>query len=52
MALTIAVHSYKGGSGKTSFAINLASAYASVGKSVCLLDVDLKAPSSFNYLLP
>ncbi|ABE52871.1 ParA family protein [Methanococcoides burtonii] len=52
MSLTIAVHSYKGGSGKTSFAINLASAYASVGKSVCLLDVDLKAPSSFNYLLP
>jgi len=52
MALTIAVHSYKGGSGKTSFAINLASAYASVGKSVCLLYVDLKAPSSFNYLLP
>lgn len=52
MALTIAVHSYKGGSGKTSFAINLASAYAAAGKSVCLLDVDLKAPSSFNYLLP
>jgi septum site-determining protein MinD len=52
MAFTIAIHSYKGGSGKTSFAINLASAYASVGKSVCLLDVDLKAPSSFNYLLP
>ena len=37
MGITIAVHSSKGGSGKTSFAINLAFAYVSEGKSVCLV---------------
>ncbi|MGM0771130.1 MAG: tyrosine-protein kinase family protein [Halobacteriota archaeon] len=52
MGITIAVHSSKGGSGKTSFAINLAFAYVSAGKSVCLIDADLKAPSLFNYMFP
>ncbi|WP_440952878.1 tyrosine-protein kinase family protein [Methanococcoides sp. FTZ1] len=52
MGITIAVHSSKGGSGKTSFAINLAFAYASAGKNVCLIDADLKAPSLFNYMFP
>ncbi|WP_135610649.1 AAA family ATPase [Methanococcoides sp. AM1] len=52
MGISIAVHSSKGGSGKTSFSINLAFAYASAGKSVCLLDADLKAPSLFNYMFP
>jgi septum site-determining protein MinD len=52
MGKSIAVHSSKGGSGKTSFSINLAFAYASTGKSVCLLDADLKAPSVFNYMFP
>lgn len=52
MGITIAVHSSKGGSGKTSFSINLAFAYVSAGKSVCLLDADLKAPSLFNYMFP
>ena len=52
MGITIAVHSPKGGSGKTSFAINLALAYVSAGKSVCLIDADLKAPSLFNYMFP
>ena len=52
MGITIAVHSSKGGSGKTSFAINLAFAYVSAGKNVCLIDADLKAPSLFNYMFP
>ncbi|SES76646.1 septum site-determining protein MinD [Methanococcoides vulcani] len=52
MGISIAVHSSKGGSGKTSFSINLAFAYTSAGKSVCLLDADFKAPSLFNYMFP
>jgi septum site-determining protein MinD len=44
MSITIAVHSCKGGTGKTSIAINLAGAYAASGKNVCLLDLDSKAP--------
>ena len=44
MTITIAVHSCKGGTGKTSIAINLAGAYAASGKNVCLLDLDSKAP--------
>ncbi len=44
MSITIAVHSCKGGTGKTSIAINLAGTYAASGKNVCLLDLDSKAP--------
>ena len=44
MSITIAVHSCKGGTGKTSIAVNLAGAYAASGKNVCLLDLDSKAP--------
>ena len=44
MSLTIAVHSCKGGTGKTTVAVNLAGAYAAAGKNVCLLDLDSKAP--------
>ena len=44
MSLTIAVHSCKGGTGKTTIAVNLAGAYAAAGKNVCLLDLDSKAP--------
>jgi septum site-determining protein MinD len=50
MMLVIAVHSAKGGTGKTCIAQNLACAYAVEGKNVCLLDMDLTAPSSFNAL--
>jgi len=49
---TIAVHSPRGGTGKTSVAINLACAYAKEGKDVCLLDMDLKSPSTFNGMFP
>ncbi|MCL7410834.1 MAG: MinD/ParA family protein [Methanosarcinaceae archaeon] len=45
MVITIAVHSCKGGTGKTSIALNLAGAYAASGKNVCLIDLDSKAPS-------
>ncbi|ADI74869.1 chromosome partitioning ATPase protein-like protein [Methanohalobium evestigatum Z-7303] len=49
MSFTLAVHSSKGGTGKTSIAINLAGAYASEGYNVCLLDFDFKAPSFTNF---
>jgi MinD-like ATPase involved in chromosome partitioning or flagellar assembly len=41
----ITLHSYKGGTGKTLLSVNLAMIYASRGKNVCLLDLDLRAPS-------
>jgi septum site-determining protein MinD len=45
MGKIIAIHSYKGGTGKTLLAVNLAALYANQGKSVCLLDLDFRAPS-------
>ncbi len=42
---TVAFHSYKGGTGKTTLISNLAALHASQGKRVCLLDFDLYAPS-------
>ena len=42
---TLAFHSYKGGTGKTTLIANLAALYAMQGKKVCLLDFDLYAPS-------
>jgi len=41
----IAIHSYKGGTGKTLLAVNLAALFANQGKGVCLLDLDFRAPS-------
>ena len=41
----ISFHSYKGGTGKTSIAANLAAIYARLGHRVCLLDYDFRAPS-------
>jgi septum site-determining protein MinD len=41
----IAVHSYKGGTGKTLVSINLAATLAGHGKKVCLMDLDFRAPS-------
>jgi len=41
----IAIHSYKGGTGKTLLAVNLATAYARIGSKVCVLDLDFRAPS-------
>lgn len=41
----VALHSYKGGTGKTSISANLAVMLAQRGRSVCLLDFDFRAPS-------
>lgn len=45
MGKIIAVHSYKGGTGKTLLSVNLAAAFVKQGKKVCLLDLDFRAPS-------
>ncbi len=45
MGKILAVHSYKGGTGKTLLTVNLAAAYANKGKKVCVLDLDFRAPS-------
>jgi len=45
MGKIIAVHSYKGGTGKTSLSVNLAATYTRKGKKVCLMDLDFRAPS-------
>ena len=41
----MAVHSSKGGTGKTCISMNIAAVLARKGYNVCLLDMDLKAPS-------
>jgi MinD-like ATPase involved in chromosome partitioning or flagellar assembly len=46
----IAVHSYKGGTGKTLLSVNLAATFAKQGKKVCLFDLDFRAPSLFAIL--
>ena len=46
----IAVHSYKGGTGKTLLSINLAATLAKNGKKVCIFDLDFRAPSLFAIL--
>jgi MinD-like ATPase involved in chromosome partitioning or flagellar assembly len=45
----IALHSYKGGTGKTLLSVNLATLFAKMGKKVCLLDLDLRAPSIHSF---
>jgi MinD-like ATPase involved in chromosome partitioning or flagellar assembly len=45
MTKGIAFHSYKGGTGKTTLACNCAAALVKKGYSVCLLDLDIYAPS-------
>ncbi|MDW7731039.1 MAG: ParA family protein [Methanolobus sp.] len=52
MTFALAVHSSKGGTGKTSIAVNLAAAYAMDGKNVCLLDVDIRGPSLYSIFKP
>ena len=42
---TIAVHSYKGGTGKTTVSANLAAILSREGKNVCIIDLDIRAPS-------
>jgi len=50
MGKIIAVHSYKGGTGKTLLSVNLAATFAKQGKKVCLFDLDFRAPSLFAIL--
>jgi len=45
MGKIVAVHSYKGGTGKTLLSTNLAVTLAKQGKKVCILDLDFRAPS-------
>jgi septum site-determining protein MinD len=45
MGKMVTVHSFKGGTGKTIIATNLATIYANKGKNTCILDLDLRAPS-------
>ena len=50
MSKIVAVHSYKGGTGKTLLSVNLATTFAKLGKKVCLFDLDFRAPSLFAIL--
>ena len=45
MTKMMAIHSNRGGVGKTVIAVNLAMTYATLGQNVCLLDLDFRAPS-------
>jgi MinD-like ATPase involved in chromosome partitioning or flagellar assembly len=45
MGKIVAVHSYKGGTGKTLLSVNVAATLAKHGKRVCLFDLDFRAPS-------
>lgn len=50
MGVTLAFHSYKGGTGKTLISANIAAILARRGKRVCLIDYDLHSPSQFTLL--
>ena len=45
--MIIALHSFKGGTGKTILSINLATLFAKAGKKTCLVELDFSAPSFF-----
>ena len=46
---TISVHSYKGGTGKTTFLLNIAGLLAKEGAKTIAVDYDLRAPSFQSY---
>ncbi|MCE7735164.1 MAG: MinD/ParA family protein [Candidatus Heimdallarchaeota archaeon] len=50
MALTITVHSLRGGTGKTLVSVNLAAHLAKLGYRVFIIDMDLGAPSLQTYV--
>lgn len=43
----LSVHSYKGGTGKSVISTNFATIFSQEGKNVCLIDLDLRAPSLY-----
>jgi septum site-determining protein MinD len=45
MNIALCLHSYKGGTGKTTLAANIAAFLASRGSNICVLDYDFRAPS-------
>ena len=49
MKQVITFHSYKGGTGKTTLAANLAALLAKKGNNVCIVDIDVYAPSLHTY---
>lgn len=49
MPFTIAVSSFKGGTGKSALAINLATYLAKIGYNIALLDLDYGAPSLYSF---
>lgn len=49
MKQVITFHSYKGGTGKTTLAANLAALLAKKGNNVCIVDIDVYAPSLHVY---
>lgn len=51
MAKVIAIHSYRGGTGKSHFTANLAVALAQQGRRVGVVDTDLPSPGIHNLLL-
>lgn len=48
MPKVVAIHSYRGGTGKSSFTANLATAIAAQGKRVGVVDIDLPSPGIHN----
>lgn len=48
---TITLHSYKGGTGKTSTAVNMSYLLARKGRNVALFDYDIRAPT-MHYVFP
>ena len=52
MTKVIAIHSNRGGVGKTLLSVNLAMAYAKRGRKVCLIDLDFRAPSLYATFQP
>ena len=44
MTRILALHSYRGGTGKSNLTANLASALAMAGARVCIIDTDIASP--------
>ncbi len=45
LKIAVSLHSYKGGTGKTTIAANVAAFLANTGYKICILDYDFRAPS-------